>query len=58
MSVFFFLADFVKLSGLLLASLFAWYLGYIFAAHVPQESLSTSIAYLQDIGKKPVLKGM
>ncbi|XP_046761753.1 protein FAM3B isoform X1 [Gallus gallus] len=48
--------DFVKLSGLLLASLFAWYLGYIFAAHVPQESLSTSIAYLQDIGKKPVLK--
>lgn len=47
---------FVKLSGLLLASSFAWYLGYIFAAHVPQESLSTSIAYLQDIGKKPVLK--
>ncbi|NXK47389.1 FAM3B protein, partial [Chauna torquata] len=50
------LADFVKLTGFLLASLFAWYLGYLFAAVVSEESLSASIAYLQDIGKKPVLK--
>ncbi|NXC49521.1 FAM3B protein, partial [Penelope pileata] len=46
----------LKLSGLLLASAFAWYLGYLFAAHVSEESLSTSLAYLQDIGKKPVLR--
>ncbi|NXI63718.1 FAM3B protein, partial [Anseranas semipalmata] len=50
------LADFLKLSGLLLASFLAWYLGYLLAALVPNDSLSTSIAYLQDIGKKPVLK--
>ncbi|XP_035171782.1 protein FAM3B isoform X1 [Oxyura jamaicensis] len=46
----------VKLSGLVLASLLAWYVGYFFAVLLTEDSMSTSIAYLQDIGKKPVLK--
>ncbi|NWI82651.1 FAM3B protein, partial [Dryoscopus gambensis] len=40
--------------GLLLTSLAAWYLGYFVAAHVPQNTVS--IAVLQEIGKKPVLR--
>uniref|UniRef100_A0A8B9DL13 FAM3 metabolism regulating signaling molecule B n=1 Tax=Anser cygnoides TaxID=8845 RepID=A0A8B9DL13_ANSCY len=52
----FFLADIVKLSGLLLASLLAWYMGYLFAGLLSEDSMSTPITYLQDIGKKPVLK--
>ncbi|NWT84692.1 FAM3B protein, partial [Lanius ludovicianus] len=43
-----------RLFGLLLASLAAWYLGYFAAAHVPQNTVS--IAVLQEIGKKPVLR--
>uniref|UniRef100_A0A8D0ESE9 FAM3 metabolism regulating signaling molecule B n=1 Tax=Strix occidentalis caurina TaxID=311401 RepID=A0A8D0ESE9_STROC len=50
------LADLVKLAGLLFASLTAWYLGYLFAVFVPKETITTSIANLQDIGKKPVLR--
>ncbi|XP_047927520.1 protein FAM3B isoform X1 [Anser cygnoides] len=46
----------VKLSGLLLASLLAWYMGYLFAGLLSEDSMSTPITYLQDIGKKPVLK--
>uniref|UniRef100_A0A8B9BT81 FAM3 metabolism regulating signaling molecule B n=1 Tax=Anser brachyrhynchus TaxID=132585 RepID=A0A8B9BT81_9AVES len=49
-------ADIVKLSGLLLASLLAWYAGYLFAGLLSEDSMSTPITYLQDIGKKPVLK--
>uniref|UniRef100_A0A8C0ER70 FAM3 metabolism regulating signaling molecule B n=1 Tax=Bubo bubo TaxID=30461 RepID=A0A8C0ER70_BUBBB len=41
---------------LLFASLTAWYLGYLFAVLVPKETITTSIANLQDIGKKPVLR--
>ncbi|KAM9301096.1 LOW QUALITY PROTEIN: protein FAM3B [Morus bassanus] len=48
-------ANFVKLAGLLLTSLAAWYLGYLLTALVPKETI-TSIANLQDIGKKPVLR--
>ncbi|NXG96440.1 FAM3B protein, partial [Loxia leucoptera] len=44
----------LRLFGLLLASLAAWYLGYFLAAHVPQHTVS--IAALQEIGKKPVLR--
>ncbi|KFQ40786.1 Protein FAM3B, partial [Mesitornis unicolor] len=46
----------VKLAGLLVISLAAWYLGSLFALLVPEETLATSLANLQDIGKKPVLK--
>ncbi|NWS32876.1 FAM3B protein, partial [Polioptila caerulea] len=44
----------LRLFGLLLTSLAAWYLGYFVAAHVPQNTVS--IAALRDIGKKPVLR--
>ncbi|NXK66230.1 FAM3B protein, partial [Sylvietta virens] len=44
----------LKLFAFLLASLAAWYLGYFVAAHVPQDAVS--IAALQEIGKKPVLR--
>ncbi|NWV63844.1 FAM3B protein, partial [Malurus elegans] len=40
--------------GLVLASLAAWYMGYLLAVHVPQNTVS--LAALQDIGKKPVLR--
>ncbi|XP_059674348.1 protein FAM3B [Gavia stellata] len=53
---FFPLADLVKLVGLLLTSLAAWYLGYSFTALVPKKTITASIAKLQDIGKKPVLR--
>ncbi|NXP52436.1 FAM3B protein, partial [Heliornis fulica] len=46
----------LKLTGFLLTSLAAWYLGYIFAAFLSKEAITTSIANLQDIGKKPVLR--
>ncbi|XP_009998751.1 PREDICTED: protein FAM3B [Chaetura pelagica] len=48
--------DFVKLAGLLLTALAAWYLGYIFAYLIPNETITTSIANLRDFGKKPVLR--
>ncbi|NXE65203.1 FAM3B protein, partial [Calcarius ornatus] len=44
----------LRLFGVLLTSLAAWYLGYFVAAHVPQNTVS--IAALQEIGKKPVLR--
>ncbi|KAM3677474.1 protein FAM3B isoform X1 [Ammospiza nelsoni] len=44
----------LRLFGFLLTSLAAWYLGYFLAAHVPQNTVS--IAALQEIGKKPVLR--
>ncbi|XP_010217715.1 PREDICTED: protein FAM3B-like, partial [Tinamus guttatus] len=50
------LKNFVKFSGLLLATLFSWYLGYFLSALVPDEVLSASITNLQDIGKKPVIR--
>uniref|UniRef100_A0A8C3T9P2 FAM3 metabolism regulating signaling molecule B n=1 Tax=Chelydra serpentina TaxID=8475 RepID=A0A8C3T9P2_CHESE len=34
----------------------AWYLGYLFADIVPEDSLSSAIENLQSIGEKPVLK--
>ncbi|NXX60842.1 FAM3B protein, partial [Scopus umbretta] len=34
----------------------AWYLGYLLTAYIPKEAIKTSIANLQDIGKKPVLR--
>ncbi|NXY68681.1 FAM3B protein, partial [Glareola pratincola] len=50
------LSDLVKLAGLLLASLVAWYLGCLFAALVSKETITIPIANLEDIVKKPVLK--
>uniref|UniRef100_H0Z4B5 FAM3 metabolism regulating signaling molecule B n=1 Tax=Taeniopygia guttata TaxID=59729 RepID=H0Z4B5_TAEGU len=44
----------LRLFGLVLASVAAWYLGYFVAAYVPQNTVS--IAALQEIGKKPVLR--
>ncbi|XP_064561765.1 protein FAM3B isoform X1 [Zonotrichia leucophrys gambelii] len=44
----------LRLFGFLLTSLAAWYLGYFLAVHVPQNTVS--IAALQEIGKKPVLR--
>ncbi|XP_075300793.1 protein FAM3B [Opisthocomus hoazin] len=46
----------VKLAGLLITPLAAWYLGYFVAALISEETITTSIANLQDIGKKPVLR--
>ncbi|PKK32697.1 family with sequence similarity 3, member B, transcript variant X2 [Columba livia] len=46
----------VKLAGLFLASLAAWYLGYLFAGHIPKDMITFSVANLQDIGNKPVLR--
>lgn len=58
-SFFFFpLADLVKFSGLLLMWLAAWYLGYLVAALIPKETITRSIANLQHIGKKPMLRGV
>ncbi|KAM6384302.1 LOW QUALITY PROTEIN: protein FAM3B, partial [Alca torda] len=55
--VFFFsLADLVKLAGLLLTSLAAWYLGFLFAVLIPKETVTVPITNLEDILKKPVLK--
>ncbi|NXS39587.1 FAM3B protein, partial [Balaeniceps rex] len=50
------LADLVKLTGFLLASLAAWYLGYLFSAYVPKKTIKASVANLQAIGKQPVLR--
>ncbi|NWT92831.1 FAM3B protein, partial [Urocynchramus pylzowi] len=44
----------LRLFAFLLTSLAAWYLGYFIAAHVPQNTVS--IAALQEIGRKPVLR--
>ncbi|NXN35707.1 FAM3B protein, partial [Rhinoptilus africanus] len=46
----------VKLAGLLLVSLAAWYLGCLFAVLVSKETITIPIANLEDIVKKPVLK--
>ncbi|KFV09057.1 Protein FAM3B, partial [Tauraco erythrolophus] len=50
------LADFVRLVGFLSMSLAAWYLGYLCAALIPKDVITASIANLQDIGKKPILR--
>ncbi|NXA51185.1 FAM3B protein, partial [Nothocercus julius] len=50
------ITGFVKFLGLLLATVFSWYLGYLLSALVPEEVLSASINNLQDIGKKPVIR--
>ncbi|NWY71720.1 FAM3B protein, partial [Erithacus rubecula] len=44
----------LRLSGLLLVSLAAWYMGSFAAAHVPQNAISVDA--LQEIIKKPVLR--
>ncbi|XP_032908621.1 protein FAM3B isoform X2 [Catharus ustulatus] len=44
----------LRLFGLLLLSVAAWYLGYFVALYAPQNAIS--IEALQEIGKKPVLK--
>ncbi|XP_069706040.1 LOW QUALITY PROTEIN: protein FAM3B [Phaenicophaeus curvirostris] len=47
---------FVKLAGLLLTSLAAWHMGCFLAYLIPKETIKTSVANLQDIGKKPLLR--
>ncbi|XP_073216433.1 protein FAM3B isoform X4 [Lepidochelys kempii] len=49
-------SNLAKLSGLLLASVCAWYLGYLFADIIPEDSMSSAIENIQRIGEKPVLK--
>ncbi|XP_074839518.1 protein FAM3B [Carettochelys insculpta] len=49
-------SNLVKLSGLIFASVCAWYLGYLFADVVPEDSLASAIENIQSIGEKPVLK--
>ncbi|KAM8976977.1 protein FAM3B [Pelodytes ibericus] len=49
-------ADVVKVLALISASLAAWYLGYIFAAIVPDDSLEMAVDRFQQVGLKPVLK--
>lgn len=56
--IFCFLPDLVKLSGLMLASGCAWYLGYVFADIIPEDTVSIAIQNLQNIGERPVIKGM
>ncbi|XP_040441047.1 protein FAM3B [Falco naumanni] len=46
----------LKLVGVLLTSLAGWYLGYLLCAFVSKTTITASIANLQDIGKKPVLR--
>ncbi|NXU50353.1 FAM3B protein, partial [Turnix velox] len=50
------LADVVKLAGLLLTSLAAWYFGCLLAILFPKEEITTPITNLEDVVKKPVLK--
>ncbi|XP_037759734.1 protein FAM3B isoform X3 [Chelonia mydas] len=49
-------SNLAKLSGLMLASMCAWYLGYLFADIIPEDSMSSAIESIQRIGEKPVLK--
>ncbi|KAM4796417.1 protein FAM3B [Rhinophrynus dorsalis] len=46
----------IKVAGLLCASACAWYMGYLFAEIIPEDSLQTAIGTMQKIGMKPVLK--
>uniref|UniRef100_A0A8C4XR15 FAM3 metabolism regulating signaling molecule B n=1 Tax=Falco tinnunculus TaxID=100819 RepID=A0A8C4XR15_FALTI len=46
----------LKLVGVLLTSLAGWYSGYLLCAFVSKTTITASIANLQDIGKKPVLR--
>ncbi|XP_053165393.1 protein FAM3B isoform X2 [Hemicordylus capensis] len=48
--------NFMKLGGLLLASVCAWYLGSLFAYVIPEDSLSTAFDNLQNLGERPKLK--
>ncbi|XP_044143418.1 protein FAM3B [Bufo gargarizans] len=49
-------ANSVKVVGLICASLGAWYLGYVFAAILPEDSLQSAIGSMQKIVDKPVIK--
>ncbi|XP_063298510.1 protein FAM3B [Pelobates fuscus] len=46
----------VKLVGLLCASVCAWYLGYLFAEILPEDSIQTAIGSMQQVGMRPVIK--
>ncbi|NXT29832.1 FAM3B protein, partial [Syrrhaptes paradoxus] len=50
------LADLVKVAAILVTFLAAWHLGCLSVALVRTETITRSIASLQDIGKKPVLR--
>uniref|UniRef100_A0A8C5LZC2 FAM3 metabolism regulating signaling molecule B n=1 Tax=Leptobrachium leishanense TaxID=445787 RepID=A0A8C5LZC2_9ANUR len=46
----------VKVTGLICASICAWYLGYLFAELLPEDSIQTAIDSVQQVGVRPVLK--
>ncbi|KAM3934310.1 protein FAM3B [Leptodactylus fuscus] len=45
----------VKVVGLICASVGAWYMGYLFAEILPEDSLQTAIGTMNKIGVKPVV---
>ncbi|XP_053311711.1 protein FAM3B [Spea bombifrons] len=49
-------ANSLKVLGLLCASVCAWYLGYLFAELLPEDSVQVAIGNMQKIGLKPVLR--
>ncbi|XP_069492147.1 protein FAM3B [Ambystoma mexicanum] len=49
-------ANVLKAVGLLVASCCAWYLGYLFAEVLPENSVEVAISNIQSIGEKPVVR--
>ncbi|XP_056416885.1 protein FAM3B [Hyla sarda] len=49
-------ANTLKAVGLICASLCAWYMGYLFAEILPEDSLQTAIGSMQKLGIKPVIR--
>nr|XP_033796284.1 protein FAM3B isoform X2 [Geotrypetes seraphini] len=52
----YFSSNLFKAIALLLASISAWYLGYLIAASLPDETLTIAMNNIQKIGEKPVLQ--
>ncbi|XP_063812668.1 protein FAM3B [Pseudophryne corroboree] len=46
----------LKVIGLVCASVCAWYMGYLFAEILPEDSLQTAIGSIQQIGARPVIR--
>ncbi|XP_075707110.1 protein FAM3B [Rhinoderma darwinii] len=46
----------VKVVGLICASVCAWYMGYLFAEILPEDSLQTAMGSMQKFSRKPVIK--
>lgn len=52
----FFNSNFFKVVGLLIASSCAWYLGYLFAEVLPENTVEMAMNNLQSIAEKPVVR--